>query len=88
LPQRKGVRQRNKPLINQHSENPTPNRMAGGPHCRSLEPEASHTSLREELTKQLLLKDRKKTGESLQLLDETKTELLLKYQHHNWMLKE
>jgi hypothetical protein len=47
-----------------------------------------HTSLREELTKQLLLKDRKKTGESLQLLDETKTELLLKYQHHNWMLKE
>jgi hypothetical protein len=37
----------------------------------------SHTSLREEL----LLKDRKKTGESPQPPAETKTELLLKYQH-------
>jgi hypothetical protein len=41
----------------------------------------SHTSLREELTKQMPLKDRKKTGK-------TKTELLLKYQHQDWMLKE
>jgi hypothetical protein len=51
----------------------------------------SHTSLREELIKQLLLKDRKtkqnKTGESPQLPGETKTELL-KYQHQDWMLKE
>jgi hypothetical protein len=41
----------------------------------------NHTSLKEEPTKQLLLKDRRKTGE-------TKTELLLKNQHQDWMLKE
>jgi hypothetical protein len=45
----------------------------------------SHTSLREELTKQ---KDRKKTGKSPQPPGETKTEHLLKYQHQDWMLKE
>jgi hypothetical protein len=48
----------------------------------------NHTSLREELTKQLLLKDRKKTGKSPQPPGKTKTELLLKYQHQDWMLKE
>jgi hypothetical protein len=48
----------------------------------------SHTSLREELTKQLPLKDRKKTGETPQQPGKTKTELLLKYQHQNWILKE
>jgi hypothetical protein len=41
----------------------------------------SPTSLREELTKQLPLKDRKKkkAGEFPQPLGETKSELLLKY---------
>jgi hypothetical protein len=49
----------------------------------------SHTSLRKELNKQLQLKDRKKkTGEPLQPPGKTKTELLLKYQHQDWMLKE
>jgi hypothetical protein len=50
----------------------------------------SHTSLREELTKQPPLKDRKKkkTGKFSELPGETKTELLLKYQHQDWMLKE
>jgi hypothetical protein len=43
----------------------------------------SHTSLREELTKQLLLKDRRKTGETPQAPGKTKTELLLKYQHQD-----
>jgi hypothetical protein len=38
----------------------------------------SHTSLREKLTKQLPLKDRKKTGKSPQPTGETKTELLNK----------
>jgi hypothetical protein len=38
----------------------------------------SHTSLREELTKQLLLKGRRKPGESPQPPGETKIELLLK----------
>jgi hypothetical protein len=38
----------------------------------------SHTSL----------KDRKKTGQSPQPPGETKTELLLKYQHQDWMMKE
>jgi hypothetical protein len=47
----------------------------------------SHTSLREELAKQLPLKDRKKTGKAPQPPGETKTELLLKYQHQDWMLK-
>jgi hypothetical protein len=46
----------------------------------------SHTSLREELTKQR--QEKKKTGESLQPPGESKTELLLKYQHQAWMLKE
>jgi hypothetical protein len=48
----------------------------------------SHTSLREELSKQLPLKTGKKTGESPQAPGETKTELLLKHQHQDWMLKE
>jgi hypothetical protein len=34
--------------------------MAGGPQSRFLETEDKHTSLKEELTNQLLLKDRKK----------------------------
>jgi hypothetical protein len=48
----------------------------------------SHTSLREDLTEQLLLKDRRKTGETPQPPGKTKTEPLLKYQHQDWMLKE
>jgi hypothetical protein len=48
----------------------------------------SHTSLREELTKQLLLKDGRKTVNTPQLPDKTKTELLFKYQHQDWMLKD
>jgi hypothetical protein len=47
-----------------------------------------NTSLREELTKQLPLKDRRKTSETPQPPGETKTELLLKYQHQDWMQKE
>jgi hypothetical protein len=49
-----------------------------------------HTSPREELTKQLPLKDqkKKKNGETPQPPDKTKTEPLLKYQHQDWMLKE
>jgi hypothetical protein len=41
----------------------------------------NHTSLREELTKQLLLKDKRNNGETHQPPGETKIELLLKYQH-------
>jgi hypothetical protein len=37
---------------------------------------------------ELPLKDRRKTGETQQPPDETKRELLLKYQHQDWMLKE
>jgi hypothetical protein len=48
----------------------------------------SHTSMREELTKQLPLKDRRKSGETPQPPGKTKTELLLKYQHQDWMLKD
>jgi hypothetical protein len=48
----------------------------------------SHTSLREELTKQLPVKDRRKTGETPQPPGETRTEPLFKYQHWDWMLKE
>jgi hypothetical protein len=50
----------------------------------------SHTSPREELTKQLPLKNRKKkkNREIPQPPGKTKTELLLKYQHEEWMLKE
>jgi hypothetical protein len=48
----------------------------------------SHTSLREELNKQLQLKDRKKkSGKSPLPPGKAKTELLLKYQHQHWMLK-
>jgi hypothetical protein len=47
-----------------------------------------HTSLREELTKQLPLKDKRKSGKTPKPPGETKTELLLKYQHQDWMLKE
>jgi hypothetical protein len=43
----------------------------------------SHTSLREELTKQLLLKDRKNNKSP----QPSKTEILLKYQYQDWMLK-
>jgi hypothetical protein len=40
------------------------------------------------MTKQLLLKDKKKTGETPQPTGKTKTELLHKYQHQDWMLKD
>jgi hypothetical protein len=52
----------------------------------------SHTLPRDELTKQLPLKDKKKKkkkpAKTPQTPGETKTELLLKYQHQDWMLKE
>jgi hypothetical protein len=57
-------------------------RTASGPQ------RTSSTSLREELTKYLPLKDRKKTDKSPQKPGKTKTKLLLKYQHQDWMLKE
>jgi hypothetical protein len=41
----------------------------------------SHTSLRELLTKQLLLKDGKKCWRLSPTPGDTKTKLLLKYQH-------
>jgi hypothetical protein len=47
-----------------------------------------HTSLKEELTKQLPLKDRRKPDKNPQSPGRTKTKLLLKYQHQDWMLKE
>jgi hypothetical protein len=48
----------------------------------------SHTSLREEQTKQLLLKDRKNNWQVSPTTWQNKTELLLKYQHQGWILKE
>jgi hypothetical protein len=49
----------------------------------------SHTSLREELSKQLPLKDRKKKLASPpQPSGKIKAELLLKYQHQDWMLEQ
>jgi hypothetical protein len=42
-------------------------------------------SLREELTKQLLLKDRKKTKKLASMLNHLAR---LKYQQQDWMLKE
>jgi hypothetical protein len=47
----------------------------------------SNTSLKEELTEQLPLKDRKKKKPA-SLPSKTNTELLLKYEHQDWMLKE
>jgi hypothetical protein len=47
----------------------------------------SYTSLKEELTMQLPLKDRRKKKQ-YQPPAETTTELLLKYQHQDWMLEE
>jgi hypothetical protein len=62
LTQRKRARQRNKPPVNKHSENPTPKLVD---HRADLwNPRTSHTLLREELTKQLPLKDRRKTGKT------------------------
>jgi hypothetical protein len=49
----------------------------------------SHTSMRDELTKQLPLKNgKKKIVESPQPPGQTNTELLFNYQHWDWMLKE
>jgi hypothetical protein len=50
----------------------------------------SHISLRGELTKKPLLRQEKnkQTGESPQPPGKTKTELLVKYQQQDWMLKE
>jgi hypothetical protein len=47
----------------------------------------SHTSLKEEFTP-AFERQEKKTGESPQPPIKTKTELVLKYQHQDWMLKE
>jgi hypothetical protein len=93
LPQRKGPRQRNKPSVNKNSKNPTPKQdswwttklISGtwGQHTNLN----CHTPLREELTKQLPLKDRRKNNIT-QTPGETMTELWIKYQHQDWMLKE
>jgi hypothetical protein len=46
--------------------------------------------MREELTKQLPLKERKKEKKknTTQAPGKTTTDLLLKYQHQDWMLEE
>jgi hypothetical protein len=62
--------------------------MAGGLQVVLPNLRTRHTSLREELTKQLPLKDRRKTDKTPQPPVKTKTEPLLKYQHQDWMLKE
>jgi hypothetical protein len=48
----------------------------------------SHTSPKVELTKQLSLKDRRKTDETPQIPGKTKREPLHKYQHQDWIVKE
>jgi hypothetical protein len=66
LSQRKGARQRNNSPVIKHSENPTPKHDSWWDTQLIPEPEGQHTNinchspLREELTKQLPLKDRRK----------------------------
>jgi hypothetical protein len=91
LPQRKGARQRNKPPVNQQSKKHSKAGWLVNHRTDLQNLRKSLTSLRQELTKQLLLKDKKekkKTGKSPQPSGKkTMTELLLKYQHQGWMLK-
>jgi hypothetical protein len=99
LLQRKGTRKRNKPPVNKHSEKSPTSKATQLVDYRadlSLGQHANlncHTSLREELTKQLPLKDRSKKTKNkkqttIQPAGETMTELGLKYQHQDWMLEE
>jgi hypothetical protein len=66
LPQRKGTRQRNKAPIIKHSENPTPKQDSWWTTELISGTKGQHANLnclillREELTKQLPLKDRRK----------------------------
>jgi hypothetical protein len=62
--------------------------MAGEKQSWSLETEDKQTSVREELTKEVPLKDGEKNCESPQPPGKTKTELLLKFQHQDWLLEE
>jgi hypothetical protein len=60
LPQRKGARQRIKLPVIKHSEKPAPKQDSWWATELILEPEDNiQTPLREELTKQLLLKERR-----------------------------
>jgi hypothetical protein len=88
LPQRKEARQRNKLPVHKHSENQTLKynswrttkliSLTWGQHANLN----CHTSLREQLTKQLPLKDRRrKTLHISQPPSETMAEYLLKCQH-------
>jgi hypothetical protein len=64
LPQKKGARQRNKPPVNQHSKTHSKTGWLVGYRADLQNLRPSHTSLREELTKELLLKDRRKAGKT------------------------
>jgi hypothetical protein len=60
LPQRKGERQRNKPPVSQHSKSPTPKQNGWwATELISGTVITSHTSLSEELTRQMPLKEEK-----------------------------
>jgi hypothetical protein len=89
--QRKGARQKNKPPANQHSKNPTPKQDGWWATELISRTCGQHTNLnfctsvREGLTMQLPLKDRRKAGKIPQPPGKTKIETLL---NQGWMLKE
>jgi hypothetical protein len=96
LPQRKGTQQRNKPPGKPIQRKPNSKARWLVNHRADLQNlRTSHTSLKEELTKQLPLEDRKKnwgrqkkkTDESPQPTGKIKTELLIKYQHQSSMIR-
>jgi hypothetical protein len=86
LPQGKGARQRHKTLVNKHKDKPTPKQSRTTNRLQSC-----HTLLQEKLNKQQLLKDRRRKKKTLPTgrpPGKTKTELLLKYQHEDWIMEE
>jgi hypothetical protein len=82
LPQGKTARQRHKHLVNKLRDKPTPSRTI-------IRLQSYLTPLQEKLTKKQLLKDRRKKNTTHRPTTcKTKTELLLKYQHQDWIIEE
>jgi hypothetical protein len=95
LPQRKGVRQRNKAPVIKHSENPTPKQDSWWATELILEPGTTYKrkllhptegGAEKAAASERWKKKREKT-KHYPTTGKTTTELLLKHQHDDWMLE-
>jgi hypothetical protein len=92
LPQRKGAKQRNKPLVNKYTKSHLENKTTGGEDCLNLRTPCKlklpYFIERGADQAAALERQKKKTLPTIQPPGETMKKHLLKYQHQDWMLEE